>query len=169
MRVLIADSQAKVRNALSVLLRQQPNLEIVGEAESAGELLARAENMQPDLVLVHWRLSGGSGEELVASLRACCPGTRILTLSARPESCHEALNAGADAFVSKMDQPERLLATIQRIGQGKEAESVPTESDLVAASPGSSAVKERAVETDSDQGRQGASHRSLVSSAQMVK
>lgn len=169
MRVLIADSQAKVRKALCVLLRQQPNLEIVGEAESAGELLDLAENMQPDLVLVHWRLSGGPGEELVASLRASCPSTRILTLSARPESCQEALSAGADAFVSKMDQPERLLATIQRIGQRKEARSIPTESDTAAASRMSSAVKDCAVETVGDQERHGASRRSLVSSAQVVK
>ena len=127
MRILIADSQSKVRNALRVLLRQQSGLEIVGEATEAVELLARVKSLQPDLVLVHWRLSGVRGEELLTGIRTQCPGMRVLALSARPESCQEALTAGVDAFVSKMDQPERLLATIEGIRQASEKESDPRE------------------------------------------
>jgi DNA-binding NarL/FixJ family response regulator len=160
MRVLVADSQSKVRNALHVLLRQQPGLEIVGEADSAGELLAQAEAVKPDLVLVHWRLSGVPGEELLRGLRMRCPGLRILALSARPESCQEALTAGADAFVSKMDQPERLLGAIRCIGQAKDAESVLTEN----SQPTGANVK-HPTEAISDQGGRGASGRTLAATA----
>lgn len=168
MRVLIADSQAKVRNALCVLLRQQSNVEIVGVADSASELLTQTEGMQPDLILVHWRLSGYPGEPLLASLRVACPGVRILALSARPESCHEALRAGADAFVSKMDQPEKLLAAIHRIAMGIGEESVPVTADHEDASPVPAAITEPTTEGLSDQKRRGASHRSLKPSTHVA-
>jgi DNA-binding NarL/FixJ family response regulator len=114
MRIMVADRQAKVRFALRTLLRRQKGLEIVGEAETGEELLARVEAMCPDLVLLHWRLSGG-GQGLVPALRRIRPGLRVIVLSARPEACGEAMLAGADAFVSKMDNPDKLLAAIDAV------------------------------------------------------
>jgi DNA-binding NarL/FixJ family response regulator len=109
--VLIADSQAQVRFALRTLLGHQPRLEVVGEATTAEELLAQAERTQPDLVLLHWRLSE-TGQDVVQTLHQTCPGLRVLVLSARPETRQDALASGADAFVCKMDSPEKLLEAI---------------------------------------------------------
>ncbi|MEJ2738104.1 MAG: response regulator transcription factor [Anaerolineae bacterium] len=114
MRIMVADRQSKVRFALRTLLRRQTGLEIVGEADTGEELLARVEATCPDLVLLHWRLSGG-GSDLVPALRRIHPGLRVIVLSARPEACGEAMLAGADAFVSKMDNPDKLLAAIAAI------------------------------------------------------
>jgi DNA-binding NarL/FixJ family response regulator len=114
MRIMVADRQSKVRFALRTLLRRQKGLEIVGEADTGEELLARVEATCPDLVLLHWRLSGG-GADLVPALRRIRPGLRVIVLSARPEACGEAMLAGADAFVSKMDNPDKLLAAIDAI------------------------------------------------------
>ena len=99
---------------MRTLLRRQTGLEIVGEADTGEELLARVEATCPDLVLLHWRLSGG-GSDLVPALRRIHPGLRVIVLSARPEACGEAMLAGADAFVSKMDNPDKLLAAIDAI------------------------------------------------------
>ena len=165
MKVLIADSQCKVRNALGVLLRQQPGLEVAGEATSAGELLAQVVAVQPDLVLLHWRLGGATGEELMASLRARCPGLRILVLSVRPESCREALTAGADAFVSKMDQPERLLAAIQCIRRESEADPFTREDCHESGIAAASRAMKRPAEAISDQACPGAPPQSLAASA----
>jgi len=53
----------------------------------------------------------GEGQTL-AQARAACPGLRVLVLSARPETRSDALASGADAFVCKMDSPEKLLEAI---------------------------------------------------------
>ncbi len=117
MRILIADRQPKVRFALSTLLKQQPGLEIVGEAANVEELLAAVRASWPDVVLLHWGLEGTAVTDLPPILRRICPGLRVIVLSARPEAAREAMAAGADAFISKVDQPERLLAAIQGLQQ----------------------------------------------------
>jgi DNA-binding NarL/FixJ family response regulator len=115
MRILVADSQSKVRHALCVLLKQQPGLEIVGEAASALELLTQTEKCRPDLILLHWRLQALTTVDLLPALRRIYPGLHLIVLSARREACQAALDAGADAFVCKMDPPDSLLAAIQAI------------------------------------------------------
>jgi DNA-binding NarL/FixJ family response regulator len=115
MRILIADQEVNVRFALHTLLRRQAGLEIAGEAATAEELLVQAETTQPDLVLLHWRLAE-SAPGLIASLRKLCPGLHIIVLSVRSEIRHDALAAGADAFVSKTYPPEKLLAAIAAVG-----------------------------------------------------
>ena len=115
MRILVADEQSKVRYALRVLLRQQPGLDIVGEATDTEDLLAKARAASPDLVLVHWGLRGLVASDLVPALRQINDDLRVVALSARPEARCAALAAGADAFVFKVDPPERLLATIRSV------------------------------------------------------
>ncbi|MGD9099116.1 MAG: response regulator transcription factor [Anaerolineae bacterium] len=112
MRILIADGQSKVRFALQVLLERQPGLEVVGEAVYAQDLLAQAEATQPELVLLSWELSCLAQVGSLSALRQACPDLRVIALSGRPEARQAALDAGADAFVSKIDPPERLLAAI---------------------------------------------------------
>jgi DNA-binding NarL/FixJ family response regulator len=112
MRILLADGQPKVRFALRVLLDRQPGLEIVGEAADAEELMAQTASCCPDLILLGWELPRLPGTDLLANLRSICPDLSVITLSGRPEARRAALDAGADAFVSKSDPPERLLAAI---------------------------------------------------------
>ncbi len=119
MRILVADSQSKVRHALCVLLKQQPGLDIVGEAASALEVLTQAEKCRPDLILLHWRLRDMTTLDLLPALRKNRPGLHLIVLSAQREACEAALDAGADAFVCKMDPPDRLLAAIQAIRQAE--------------------------------------------------
>jgi len=114
MRILLADDQSKVRFALRVLLERQPGTDVVGEATSAEDLLAQTQTTDPDLVLLGWELPGARGADLLTNLRDACPSLVVIALSGRPEARREALSAGADAFVSKGDPPERLLAAIAR-------------------------------------------------------
>jgi DNA-binding NarL/FixJ family response regulator len=114
MRILLADTQPKVRFALRVLLEQQLGWEVVGEAATAEGLLAGADNVCPDLVLLDWDLAGPSATALTLALRNGCPGVVVIGLSGRPGMRREVLAAGADDFVSKGDPPEHLLAAIAR-------------------------------------------------------
>ena len=113
MRVLLADDQAKVRSALRLLLEHQPGLEILGEAVDTTGLLDWAKAAHPDLVLLDWELPGLPAIALLPRLRAHQPGLRVIALSGRPEASQAALDAGADAFVSKGDPPEILVAAIK--------------------------------------------------------
>ena len=116
MRILVADDLARVRYALKTLLHHEPGLEVVAEAADVEELMTLARAFAPDLLLLHWRLNGGSGADLVPRLHRLYPGLRIIALSAQPEARQPALEAGADAFVCKADPPERLLEAIRSAG-----------------------------------------------------
>ena len=113
MNILLADDQMRVRFALRVLLDQQRELKIVGEASDAQELLAQAGSTSPDLVLLDWNLPGMPLGELVRSLRSQVPSVQIIALGEQQELRQFALSAGADAFASKTNPPEQLLAVIQ--------------------------------------------------------
>ncbi len=114
MRILLADDQPGVRFALARLLERQPGLELVGEAACAADCLAQAQERSADLVLLDWELPGRQAG-LVRALRQACPGLAIIALSGWPEAGPAALAAGADAFVSKAEPAEQLLAAIAQI------------------------------------------------------
>jgi len=112
MGVLLADDQSKVRSALRLLLEQQPGVSILGEAVDATSLVDWVKAACPDLVLLDWELPGLETDSLLPTLRQLCPHLAVVALSGRPEARRAALDAGADAFVSKGDPPERLLAAV---------------------------------------------------------
>ena len=130
MRILLADNQARVRFALRVLLERQPDLEVVDEAATREQVAAHASRSCPDLVLLDWSMASTSGSDLLLALRRACPGLGIIILSGRPEAREAAMAAGADAFVSKGNPPEELLAAIARLSRGGGA---PVTGNLAAA------------------------------------
>jgi DNA-binding NarL/FixJ family response regulator len=120
MRILLADAQTKVRFALRILLERQSGFEVVGEVASVEELLARTAASCPDVVLLDWNLAGPVAAGLLLALRRDCPDLGVIVLSGRPEARTAALAAGADAFVSKGNPPEHLMAAIHRCCRGTE-------------------------------------------------
>ena len=116
MRILLADDQPKVRLGLRLLLEQEQDMTVVAETADAGTLLAQAQETQPDLILLDWSMGDSAPAEQVTALRHACPQVAVIALSAQPGVEDGALAAGADAFVSKADPPELLLATIRAVG-----------------------------------------------------
>ena len=114
MRILLAEDEARVRSAISLLLCQEPDIIIVGEAENLKTALALAARQHPHVVLLDWELPGLCARTVVQALRAVQPSIAIIALSGRPESRPAALQAGADAFISKYDPPELLRSAIGR-------------------------------------------------------
>ena len=115
MKICIADRQSRVRYGLRVLLEQQPGWKINGEFASGPELLERAGHDCPDLVLLDWELPGLPAEETLSLLRRGRPRLRVIVLGGSHHLRQAALQAGADAFASKMETPDKLLALIQAI------------------------------------------------------
>jgi two-component system nitrate/nitrite response regulator NarL len=117
LRVLIADSQSDVRYALRVLLQlvREFNAEVLGEVSDAESLHHHIVALNPDLVLLDWHLPGLPSHSRLSILRLLKPGLKVIVLSGRPELRQEVLSAGADAFISKIDSVEPLIAAIRQV------------------------------------------------------
>jgi DNA-binding NarL/FixJ family response regulator len=88
---------------------------IVGEAVEAGDMLAQICFTRPDLVLLDWGLPGLPAIGSIPAVRALVPDLKIIVLSSHMEARYEALAAGADVFISKVDPPDQLLAALRAI------------------------------------------------------
>jgi DNA-binding NarL/FixJ family response regulator len=117
MRILLADEQTRVRSAMQILLCQEPGVCVVGEASEGKELLAQVRATRPDLVLLDWGLPDLAAIGSLPGLQSACSNLTVIVLSVRPEARLEALAAGANDFVSKIDPPARLLLAIQAAGK----------------------------------------------------
>ena len=116
MKILVVDHQAKIRSALRLLLEQEPNLRVVGEAANVDSLMALISENRPDLVLLDWELTKKRPSEILLDFRKLIPGIRVIVLGGNPEVSSLALEAGADAFVCKCDPVDRLLAAVSASG-----------------------------------------------------
>lgn len=114
MRILLADDQSEVRLALKILLDQESGLQVVDEAGELSSLIIKAKESKPDVVLLDWELSNLRVSDLMPVFRYLFPDLRIIAMSGRPEASKAAMAAGVDAFVSKGDNPEKLLEAISR-------------------------------------------------------
>lgn len=113
MRILLADHYEQPRLALGMLLREHPGFDLIGEAVDAQELLLLAEERSPDLVLLEAELPGHPIMDLLSALRALAPRPIICVMSSDFARARSLLNAGADTFVSKVDDPGWLVVRLQ--------------------------------------------------------
>lgn len=113
--VFLAEGERHVLEALRLVLEQQTDFEIIGEARSAEGLLAHACKLSPDAILLDWNLPGNHPQRLIPTLRECCPVAKIVALSVKPE--HEKLTReyGLDGFISKQLPPESFLTLLNTI------------------------------------------------------
>lgn len=118
MRVLLADDQVWLRSAIRFLLEEEADVREIDEAGDLRTLIANAQKSRPGLILLDWELPGlrlgQTDSDLLHALRVDNPQVKIIVLSGRPEAGKDALEAGADEFVSKADPPDTLLAIVRR-------------------------------------------------------
>jgi DNA-binding NarL/FixJ family response regulator len=120
-RVLVADDQSMVRAGFRMLLGGEPDIEVVAEASTGHEAIAKAARFNPTLVLMDIRMPELDGLEATRRILATdnAPRVLILTTFALDEYIYEALNAGASGFVLKDDPPEQLLAAVRTVAAGE--------------------------------------------------
>jgi DNA-binding NarL/FixJ family response regulator len=114
-RILLADNDARVRSALQHLLYLEPGQIVIHESADLESLASQIREFQPHLVLLDWELPGRPAAALLLAIHNLSYHPQVIVLSKRPESEKEALAAGADAFVSKSDPPERLLRSFRML------------------------------------------------------
>jgi DNA-binding NarL/FixJ family response regulator len=113
MRTILADGEPTVRSALRVLLTQDLDMQVVGEADTAEALLRQVRLHEPRLLVVAWNLVAANAGSALSGLRLASPGLRIVVLGLRPETRQVALAAGADGFISKVVAPEDVVRVLE--------------------------------------------------------
>lgn len=115
MRVFLIDDQVQVRSALCKLLKHRLNMQVIGEAVDIRNLWMELEAARPDLLLLDWSALGSRPSEMLPAVRARYPHLLVIVMSGQPEVRRAALAAGADAFISKTDPPDQLLAVLKEV------------------------------------------------------
>lgn len=118
-RLLIADDHPVVREGLRRVV-ESAAFQVVGEATNGDDLLARAAEVQADVVLLDITMPGPGFVEVIQRLRLLRPNLRVLVLSVQPEDQFglRVLQAGAAGYLSKNQSPEQLVAAIRRVVGG---------------------------------------------------
>src|SRR6266568_5859552 len=119
--ILIVDDHTVVRQGVRTLLDIHPDLQVVGEAESAEAALPLVEQLVPDVVLLDLLLPGMNGVEAARQMKRISPRTQIvvLTSSAEDEHVFPALRAGALSYLLKDIRPRELAESIRKAARGE--------------------------------------------------
>jgi DNA-binding NarL/FixJ family response regulator len=120
-RVLLADDQQLVRGGFRMILRAEPDIDVVGEAADGAEAVAFARELDPDVVLMDVRMPNVDGIEATRRIidgREDGPRVLVLTTFDLDEYVYEALRAGASGFLLKDAPEEQLVSGIRIVADG---------------------------------------------------
>jgi DNA-binding NarL/FixJ family response regulator len=119
-RVFLLDDHEVVRRGVNELLSVDPSIEIVGEAGTASEAMARVPAAQPDVAVLDVRLPDGSGVEVCREIRSHDPSVKCLMLTsfADDEALFDAIMAGAAGYVLKVIRGNDLISAVREVAAG---------------------------------------------------
>lgn len=120
-RIFLVDDHPLVREWLTNLIHQQPDLSVCGEAESAPQALDAVAKLKPNIAIVDISLKSGSGIELIKNIRAVAREVAVIVLSMHDESLYaeRALRAGARGYIMKRETAKKVIAAIRQVLDGK--------------------------------------------------
>lgn len=120
-RILLVDDHDIVRLGLMTLLNDQPDMDVVGEASTAGEGIKTAGRLMPDVILMDIRLPGEGGIEACQQITSRYPSCKVVMLTsfADDELVVRAIRAGAVGYVLKQVGNEELLRAIRAAARGE--------------------------------------------------
>ncbi len=120
-RILIIDDHAVVRKGLAMVLRLEPDFEVVGETGNGHDALELAQQLHPDVALLDRIMPGMGGAAVARALKAQQPDIRILVLTGTEvdTSVMDFLAAGVDGYVLKEIEPKELKRAIRNVAVGE--------------------------------------------------
>ena len=121
MRVLVVDDYEPWKDFVSRTLRNEPELQVIGQVSDGLEAVHRAERLKPDLILMDIGLPTLNGIEAARRIRDVSPTSKILFVreNRSPEVAQKALSDGAGGYVIKSDAASELLPAVKAILEGK--------------------------------------------------
>jgi two-component system, NarL family, response regulator LiaR len=119
-RVLIVDDHTLVREGTRQILQQAADIEVVGEAERGERAVELAGELEPDVILLDFRMPGLNGIEVTRAVLARRPSTRIVLLSAYDDEDYvaEALGAGAAGYLLKTAPGDEVIGAVRAVHAG---------------------------------------------------
>ncbi len=116
-KVFLVDDHPIVRQGLTLLINQEVDLAVCGQAEDMHSALQAIHDSRPDIMIVDISLNGPDGLELLKSIRVKYPDMPVLILSMHHESFYaeRALRAGANGYIMKQEATEKVLVALRRI------------------------------------------------------
>jgi CheY-like chemotaxis protein len=121
-RVLVVDDYAPFRRFVSSTLGKNRQWQIIGEASDGLEAVQKAEELQPDLIILDVGLPTVNGIEAARRIRKLCPECKILFLSQEcsPDVVQEAMSVGAQGYVVKSHAGSELVVAVDAVCQGRQ-------------------------------------------------
>jgi DNA-binding NarL/FixJ family response regulator len=120
-RVLIVDDHALFRRGLEMVLDEEDDIELVGQASDGAEATAKAGESLPDVVLMDIRMPRSSGIEACRAMKEAAPSTKIvmLTISDEEEDLFEAIRAGASGYLLKDIPLDEVAEAVRAVHGGQ--------------------------------------------------
>ncbi len=120
-RILIADDHPLFRDGLRALLESVPDMQVIGEVATGNEVMAQAQALQPDVILMDIKMPGLNGIEATRRVLQTSPHIRILviTMFEDDESVFAAIRAGARGYLLKGAVQEETLRAIRAVASGE--------------------------------------------------
>ena len=120
-RILIVDDHAVVRKGLVMVLRQEPDFEVIGEAENGRKGLEAVKNLGPHIVLVDLIMPEMDGQEMALALRRSDPAIKIMMLTGTEvdDRVYDLVAAGIEGYVLKNIEPGELVRAIRAVAHGE--------------------------------------------------
>lgn len=120
-RILIVDDHAVVRKGLAMVLRLEPSLEVVGEAENGRAGLEAAKRLQPDIVLADLVMPEMDGQAMALALRKSDPKIKVMMLTGTEvdDRVYDLVAAGIEGYVLKNIEPGELVRAIHAVAHGE--------------------------------------------------
>ena len=121
LRILLVDDHEVVRLGLKALLSRHPRFEVICEAGTADEALAKAMVHKPDVVVMDIRLSGRSGIDATREIKSALPATKVIILTsfADDDLLMDAVAAGATGYVLKQIGSDDLMRALESVARGE--------------------------------------------------
>ncbi|MGO0062165.1 response regulator [Brevibacillus fluminis] len=119
-RVLLADDHRIVREGMKLILESVPKYKVVSEAANGDELMHKALQLSPDLIVSDLKMPGNPVFDSCKKLKEQLPEMKIMILTAFDESedIYQALEAGIDGYIMKDTMPEQILSTMEMVYMG---------------------------------------------------
>jgi DNA-binding NarL/FixJ family response regulator len=116
-RVFLVDDHPMVRELLALMIDQQPDLQVCGEASDAAQAIEGIGNTLPDIAVVDLSLKSSSGLELIKDIKARKWGTPVLVLSMHDEGLYaeRVLRAGGFGYINKQESSNEILHAIRKV------------------------------------------------------
>lgn len=145
-RILVVDDHTLFRRGLTALLARDPQVSVVGDAADATEAQRRAQELQPDLILLDNHMPGVNGVDALPALLEAAPKARVLMLTVSEDEADlsAALRGGAAGYLLKTTEGDALIRAIVRTIQGDSVIAPEMTSKLVAAYRGAANNQEPA-------------------------